>query len=439
MPQTSSRPVVYLHIGTPKSGTTYLQGILWHNRRALREEGLQYTGREHGAHLRASFDLQERDVQDGWRDPAITGAWKQAVEEARQWPDRTLISHETFALAEPEHADRALADLDFAEVHLIITMRDLARQIPAAWQEEVKNRNPVTYQTYLSRLRKDPVPDRPRHPFWVFQDVPGILERWARDVPPERVHIVTVPPPGSPPTLVWERFAGVLGIDPGRHDTTRTFGNPSLGMAQAQLLRKFNELLLARPEEDRPSWPDYLRIFKDVYAQQILVELPGDRRITLPRDCHDWVVERAETMISKLRDGGYHIVGDLGDLQPALPADPAPATAPVGDDALLETALQSIEELIRRMEREREQSRRRLERTREEARAEADRLRARIAELEESLRKPAVKLFVRRLSEQYPPVMRARVAYWHAVESGRRVWGRPARHHRSDKRPGDRP
>ena len=40
-----------------------------------------------------------------------------------------------------------------------------------------------------------------------------MLDRWTAGIPRERVHLVTVPPPGSSPTLLWERFAGLFGLD----------------------------------------------------------------------------------------------------------------------------------------------------------------------------------------------------------------------------------
>ncbi len=36
---------IFLHIGAPKSGTTYLQTVLWANRENLRRQGLLMPGR----------------------------------------------------------------------------------------------------------------------------------------------------------------------------------------------------------------------------------------------------------------------------------------------------------------------------------------------------------------------------------------------------------
>ena len=43
-----------------------------------------------------------------------------------------------------------MQDLSFAEVHVVCTARDLARQIPAVWQEDVKNRHVVTFADFVA-------------------------------------------------------------------------------------------------------------------------------------------------------------------------------------------------------------------------------------------------------------------------------------------------
>lgn len=55
---------VFLHVGVPKSGTTYLQTTMWHNRAPLRAQGLLYPGAKRMDHYHASQDVR------GQRDPA---------------------------------------------------------------------------------------------------------------------------------------------------------------------------------------------------------------------------------------------------------------------------------------------------------------------------------------------------------------------------------
>ncbi|NUS49791.1 MAG: hypothetical protein HOQ22_01965, partial [Nocardioidaceae bacterium] len=55
---------VFLHIGAPKSGTSYLQSTLWRNRALLREHGLLLPG-SRAAHYQAMADLRGGVWTDG--------------------------------------------------------------------------------------------------------------------------------------------------------------------------------------------------------------------------------------------------------------------------------------------------------------------------------------------------------------------------------------
>ena len=46
---------VFLHVGLPKTGTTYVQTVLWRNRAALAEQGLVYPGPRRREHMWASM------------------------------------------------------------------------------------------------------------------------------------------------------------------------------------------------------------------------------------------------------------------------------------------------------------------------------------------------------------------------------------------------
>ena len=74
-----------------------------------------------------------------------------------------------------------------------------------------------------------------------MHDPLDVLDRWGAGLPPERVHVVTVPPAGTDPGLLWERFAGLVGIDPDTVDTTVARANPSLGAEEVTFLRRVNE------------------------------------------------------------------------------------------------------------------------------------------------------------------------------------------------------
>lgn len=320
------RPAVFLHVGAPKTGTTYLQQTLHRHRTALRRAGLLYPGSQQ-AHFWASQDL--RGVQfKGQPDRHVPGAWRRVVDEVRRWPARTLIDHETFAAARPAAIDRALRDLEFADVHVIFTARDLSRQLPAAWQERIKNGSSGRYGEFLAAVRDTRFGGaRSERWFWTLQDAPEVLARWGRDLPPERLHLVTVPPRGSDPSLLWRRFAGVLGIDPDAYDSTPQEANPSLGAAEAAALRRFNAALVAA---DIP-WPAYSSLFKQRVAAALAAR--GGTPIAVPEEHFGWVSEWSERAVERLRDAGYHVVGDLDELVPRMrPNGADPDTAPAEDE-----------------------------------------------------------------------------------------------------------
>lgn len=330
----AERPVVFFHIGGHKTGTSYLQNVLWRNRADLRRDGMLYPGRYRASHIWANFDLRETGFYD-YRAPQVEGAWGRLIREIRHWHGPAIISQEMFSLASPAHIRRALRDLDFADVHVVFTARDMARQLPAVWQERVKNRSTMTFAEFLTAVRQ---PSDEARRFMNLHDVPAILERWSTEVTADRVHLITVPPPGSHPRLLWERFAGVLRLEPDRYNPDVLGTNPSLGAADAAVLRRVNVDLA-----ETLSWPDYNRLVKFGLARAMAAR--PDVRIALPDEAFKWAVEWAGQAVEKLAGAGYQIVGDLADLIPkTVPAGENPDH--VGAEAQASAAIAALTQLL---------------------------------------------------------------------------------------------
>ena len=60
------------------------------------------------------------------------------VKRVRRAPGTVIISHEILAPAEPDQIARLRARPRRREVHIVYSARDLARQLPAEWQESIK-------------------------------------------------------------------------------------------------------------------------------------------------------------------------------------------------------------------------------------------------------------------------------------------------------------
>jgi len=306
---------VFLHIGEPKTGTTFIQQVLWSNRAELAAQGVVLPGHHPQDHFRASQDL--RGIEKLASDPAgpWTGEWEILASQARQPGKTAIISHELFSAAGPEQAATAVRSLQPAQVHIVLTVRDMATLLPAEWQETVKHRNSRTWEDWLGDVidRESVDADRRQWWFWRVHDSLAILRLWAEHVPPERIHVVTNPPRGSAPGLLWARFAALLGIDPGCADLSRARPNASLGMAETEFLRRLNQAL---PGADAvPDW-FYMWNVKETVAHRALADRPRGARLVLPSERDAWAKEQSETLISGLRASGYQIAGDLDDLRP---------------------------------------------------------------------------------------------------------------------------
>ncbi|HEX5404481.1 MAG TPA: hypothetical protein VFX16_19515 [Pseudonocardiaceae bacterium] len=336
----SSPRRIYLHIGLPKTGTTFMQEVLWRNRTNTAAQGLLYPGRDPAAHHRAAVDLLP-DRYQGWIEPHTAGAWHWLCEQTSVWSGDVVISSELLAIASPAQAAEALTALTFAEVHIVCTARDLVRQIPSVWQEDVKNKRTTGFTEFVGQVR-DGRQAESAEIFWSYQDLPQVLRTWGAGLPPERVHVVTVPPRGSATDLLWQRCTSVLGIDPTGFDMTETSRNSSLDLVQTELLRRLNTEL-----GDSIAWPEYIRVVKGELADEILPALSRRTAIVLPSDAREWATEVAERFAAGIGSAGYDVVGDLADLIPAATGS-APGPQETTDSEIADIAVRAIAELMRR-------------------------------------------------------------------------------------------
>jgi hypothetical protein len=330
-----SEPRILLHVGAPKTGTSFVQDILFTHRDTLRERGVLYPADRHDAHFLAALDLME--LPWGGLEREATGRWDRLAAEAREWPGTVIISHEILGRASRLQAARALDSLgaDGREVHVVYSARDLVRQIPAEWQENVKHRRTKTYGEFLANLRDPARSAEVAQWFWGVQEAPDVLDRWASTVPRERVHLVTVPPAGSSSTLLWERFAGLFGIDPDEFTPTER-ANPSLGVAESTTVRRLNTRL-----NNVLDGYGYRRFVREIVVHQHLSHRDS-ARLSLPPDAHDWASALSRSWVSELALRGYDVIGDLDDLIPAT--EPRPFVDPdtVAEGEVAEVALDAL-------------------------------------------------------------------------------------------------
>lgn len=400
-PAAGSR--VFLHIGEPKTGTTFLQQVMWSNRAELAAQGVVLPGHHPQDHYRASQDL--RGIRKLASDPAGSwdGEWDILASQARS-AKTAVISHELFSAADEAQAGRAVAALQPAEVHIVLTVRDMGSLLPAEWQETVKHRSTRQWRDWLGDVidRESVDTDRRQWWFWKVHDTLAIADIWSRHVPADQLHVVIMPPAGAPRTLLWERFASLLGVDPASADTSRARPNVSLGLPEIEFLRQLN---LALPSEI-PDW-FYMGNVKETVAHKFGPGRPGGR-LVLPPERAAWAAEQAELLIAGLASSKYDVIGDPGELRPRPAGGPAADPAGQPADQVLDAAVRAASTMVVTL----------YQRAYPAARPQPPRgLAARIESAVAS--SPHVKRAVRELSSRYATVRRLRVLAWRTMERAR--------------------
>ena len=206
---TASRRVV-LHVGAPKSGTTYLQRLLWQNREELAGAGVGVPGGHHREMFHAAIEVRGVAKRWGMDAAELAGTWAGLCREAREFDGTMIMSHEVLAAATAQQTAEALSHLEGLDVHVVYTAREVSRQLVSEWQENVKNGSGKSFKRFSRQVMADT--STTEHLFWRHQNLLDSLGRWV---------------PTSPPTTCtwWSRRSGAPtppscgGASPGLADS----------------------------------------------------------------------------------------------------------------------------------------------------------------------------------------------------------------------------
>jgi hypothetical protein len=340
---------VVLHVGLPKTGTTYLQAVLAHHRDALREAGVLYPFVRPQAMFLGAVEVRGSHEKFGLTVEDVAGTWRALCDRVLAHAGTSVISHEILGGAEPDEIVAALAPLGGIEVDVVVTARDLGRQATAHWQEEVKLGDTRSFaELEHDQLRAD-VPEGERPHFWHAQDYAAALRRWATAVPAGRVHLVVGPPPGAAPEVLWHRFAEACDIGQEAQAVVDADAmapaNRSLTIESIALLREVNREL-----DGRLTPREHARIVKQELAEGRLADRPGTPPRT-PASLADVLTPAAAVWAREIEGSGHPVHGSLDDLTPVLagPGDPHPDAVPPGVPDPAEVA-DVVREVLRRAE-----------------------------------------------------------------------------------------
>ena len=301
---------ILLHLGFHKTGTTALQSAFAASRPELLEHGVLYPGRRRSHHP-AAMAMTKRTWgvgrEGGW-DPDPRD-WDRLARAAVRHPGRVLISSESFALTPDESAAQMVADLGPERVHVVFTMRPVAALLSSSWQQYLKSGWTTTYGQWLEQIVAELEPGARRSGFWLRNDYPAIVGRWAGLVGAERVHLVCLD--GSDRGFLLRTFRELLDLPEGVPDEQAADSNRSMTAAEAELLRSLNEVTADW------DWPTYQRTIRTGAAAGMVESRrpdPSETPIVTPPEVLARMAEHGRGLAAQLDGLGVVVHGDLAVL-----------------------------------------------------------------------------------------------------------------------------
>jgi len=332
---------VFLHVGVPKSGTTFLQHGLWSQADRWRRLGVLLPAVGHREHRWGSLVVREDTRRLSERPPAAARAWEEILADVHAWDGTAVVSHEFYGGATRAQARRAVESLAADEVHVVVTARHPLQTLVSGWQEMTKYGRTVALDDFCTGVSDDP------HDVWNWRalDAAEVLGHWGAVVPPERVHVVPVASSGQDASL-WVRFAGLLAADPPPYPDGGNASNASIGLVECEALRQVGAHLRDLASLPRSTW------VRRYLAETVLARRPAERFWPGPdriAECR----ERGERVLAQVREAGYDVVGDLSHL--AVPAQLPPRRSPADVDPseVAAVATELVAELVRDLAAER--------------------------------------------------------------------------------------
>jgi hypothetical protein len=325
-----------VHIGFDKTGTTSLQGSFHGDRERLRANGVIYPGSER---YQKSPGVAVTAARGNTGDRPVTMAdWDDLVAEVAAAPPaaREFVSSEWLCRATDEQARTVVEGLggtgprdsgrDHGAVHVVATIRPLAKILPSAWQQYVKDGFTGDYESWLRGMLLEPPYQQPTPWFWIRHSHDVVLARWAALVGPANVTAIVVDERDR--ELLFRQFESLLALPAGfLVPEPERKQNASLTWPEAEMLRMVNQAFVEN------GWSDEL--YGDLVRAGLTPRLATARAavgqqvpITTPR----WALERAAAVgaaaAAAINALGVRVLGDLDSLGQPPVAGAADPVAP---------------------------------------------------------------------------------------------------------------
>lgn len=321
-------PVVVVHMGTFKSGTSFLQHVLQINRETLADQHVLVPADENGSTLRI--------FRGFWTGRNPTSLESTAlVKQCRQWSgSHVVVSAERLSLLQPPAVQRFLAALEPHPVRIVMTARDLGRAVPSQWQSLVRGPSGArwTYRQYVQAVVDGPARGGPpARMFWERHSWPDVVGPWVAAAGASNVAVATVPTHRGGSDL-WARFERAAGLDVSDLCMPSPV-NTSLGAASAEVLRRTALAFAEVPATSPRVGVGRVHLLRVLARQEMTKRVSYEPRLAFPPQHRERVEGASRALINRTAAMGTELHGEWSDLLPALP-DSVPEGTTLDPDLL---------------------------------------------------------------------------------------------------------
>ena len=229
-----------------------------------------------------------------------------------------MLSSEFFADAEPDAIRRVIDDLDPARVHIVVTLRPLAKILPSQWQQYVQAGVTASYQRWLNAMLRSEW-SRLTPTFWRRHRHDQLIERWAEVAGPERMTVIALDDRDH--GMVLRVFEELTGLRAGTLVAPPDLVNRSMTLPEIEAVRAFN--ISFRAEGLGRDLLGKVMTFGAAPFMKLRVPDPSEPRVETPQWALDRAAEIAREMVDNIAASRVRVIGDLERLAaPPAPGEP---------------------------------------------------------------------------------------------------------------------
>lgn len=298
---------IIIHPGFPKSGTTSLQASLMQAQSSLSNQGIFFDPAWNNAHHRPAWAVT--NYVFGWNknggESTPISAWENLVSEIEAAPKTALITSEFLIQADEKTVRRIKNDFGNVDFKIVFTLRAFAKILPSRYQQSLKKGRTWTYDEWLKSVFDSGFSKVN------LTDYAGIIKKWADIFGVENVSIVIADE--SNPENLLRGFEIACGMSAGTLQPAKVKRlNRSLTESEVEILRQVN---LRKPKKWK--WRQYNEFVRGKFVRTLSdnpSKFPNDQKLQLPTWAIDSLEPYSRDQISRLRNLGVDIRGDIDSL-----------------------------------------------------------------------------------------------------------------------------